>query len=383
MTRLQELLARAKRIPWIAHLLRMQDRYGTRLGDQFAGAITYFSVLALVPLLMITFAGIGFTLTVVRPDLLVLVEEAITRQLSGIGAELQQTISGVVRSFLLNWGAIGLVGLLSGIYSASGWAGNLKSAIRAQTRPQFDLAERKRGIVLETLINVGLMLGLLVLVPLTVALANASTTLTDQLLHLLGADAIPGVGVALRLLGIVASGASGWVLFLYLLTVFPEETFAFGVMGRAALVGSVGLGLLEYLTSFLIGSFTSNPAAALFGPVIVLMLFLNLFARLILYVAAWMATAVQQANPLRLQDIDAPLAEVTASTVTAARVADADEDRFAAALTPPAGTPQVSRGTAVRNARMALHTGWLTGAAAGMGLGALLAALTRLGARRR
>ncbi|MEA5155759.1 YhjD/YihY/BrkB family envelope integrity protein [Raineyella sp.] len=437
MSKLQEYVARAKTVPWIAHVLRMQDRFGTRLGAQFAGAITYFSVLALVPLLMVTFATVGFILTVARPDLLVLVEAAITEQLSGLGQDLQAMISGIIRSFLINWGAIGIVGLLSGIYSASGWAGNLKSAIRAQTRAQFDLAETNRNVVVETLVNVALMLGLLVLIPTTIALANASTTLTDALLVLIGAEDVPGVGAALRLVGILAATAAGWLLFLYVLTVFPEESFAFRVKWRAALIGSIGLGLLEYLTSFLVASFTSNPAAALFGPVIVLMLFLNLFARLILYVAAWMATAVQRANPLRLQDIDAPLAALPGTGVTTAQVAalqagsqptspgtvtspaapgaatapglTADavgstataagatltgsaagatitgerEARAAAAMAPPPGTVQVTRPMAVRNARMAMRTGWITGTLTGVGLGTLLAALGRALTRRR
>lgn len=413
MSKFQAYLTRAKRIPWIAHVLRMQDRFGSRLGNQFAGAITYFSVLAMVPLLMVTFATIGFVLTVARPDLLVLVDEMITEQLSGMGADLQAMISGIVRSFLVNWGAIGIIGLLSGVYSASGWAGNLKSAIRAQTRAQFDLAEKKRNMVVETLVNVALMLGLLVLIPATLALANVSTTLTDELLRLLGALAVPGVGAALRVVGILASTAAGWVLFLYVLTVFPEESFAFRVKWRAALIGSVGLGLLEFLTSFLVASFTSNPAAALFGPVIILMLFLNLFARLILSVAAWMATAVQQANPLRVQDIDAPLAVVPGSGVTADQVAAlqagpspegappaeapgegaglaplgpgaaGEAARTAAAMTPPPGTAQVSRGMAVRNARVAMRTGWITGTLTGVGLGTVLVALGRALGRRR
>ncbi len=38
--------------PWIAHLLRMQERFTARLGNQFAAAVTYFSVLSLVPVLL-------------------------------------------------------------------------------------------------------------------------------------------------------------------------------------------------------------------------------------------------------------------------------------------------------------------------------------------
>ena len=56
-------------------------------------------------------------------------------------------------------------------------------------------------------------------------------------------------------------------------------------MLQGALIGSVGLAALQYLTGILIGSFAKNPTAALFGPFIVLMLFFNIFARMTLYVA--------------------------------------------------------------------------------------------------
>ncbi|MGA7828751.1 MAG: hypothetical protein WCA04_13880 [Geobacteraceae bacterium] len=59
-----------QQVPAVAHVLRMITRYATRLGNQFAGAITYFSLLAMVPILMFAFSACGFTLTVLRPDLL-------------------------------------------------------------------------------------------------------------------------------------------------------------------------------------------------------------------------------------------------------------------------------------------------------------------------
>jgi membrane protein len=55
------------------------------------------------------------------------------------------------------------------------------------------------------------------------------------------------------------------------------------------------------------GKFSGNPAAAVFGPVIVVMLFFNLFARLNLYVAAWIATSVQPAVAEQIQEFDRPL----------------------------------------------------------------------------
>jgi hypothetical protein len=45
--------------PWLDHLVRAGERYTENHGDHYAAAITYFSILALVPLLMVGFAAAG------------------------------------------------------------------------------------------------------------------------------------------------------------------------------------------------------------------------------------------------------------------------------------------------------------------------------------
>ncbi len=67
---MKEWLERLKNKPWVAHLLRAVERFTNRLGNQFGAAITYFSVVALVPILLFAFAVLGFVLTVLRPDLI-------------------------------------------------------------------------------------------------------------------------------------------------------------------------------------------------------------------------------------------------------------------------------------------------------------------------
>jgi len=51
---LQRLRARHE---WLDHLLRAATRYTERHGNHYAAAITFFSVLSLVPLMMIAFAA--------------------------------------------------------------------------------------------------------------------------------------------------------------------------------------------------------------------------------------------------------------------------------------------------------------------------------------
>lgn len=303
----KEKVKALRQVPAVAHVLRMNTRYSTRLGNQFAGAITYFSLLAMVPILMFAFSACGFTLTVLRPDLLERVQAEIMVQLQGAPDELKAQLTGLIRGLLRNWASVGLVGLLSSMYSSAGWAGNLKSAVRAQTRPLFDMKERKRFFVLEVLVNLAILLGLLIILAMTFALAGMATSLTGTIVHWLALDGVPGVKALLRIVGPVLSAIAGWAMFVYLYNVLPEVKFSFRIIAWGALFGSAGLFVLQYLTGFLMGKFAGNPAAAVFGPVIVLMLFFNLFARLNLYVAAWIATSVQPAVADQIQEFDRPL----------------------------------------------------------------------------
>ena len=48
--------------PWLDHVVRAGGRYTAQKGDYFAAGITYYTVLALVPIIMIAFAALGFVL---------------------------------------------------------------------------------------------------------------------------------------------------------------------------------------------------------------------------------------------------------------------------------------------------------------------------------
>ncbi|ELO7123019.1 BrkB family protein, partial [Escherichia coli] len=50
---------KVQRQPVIAHLIRATERFNDRLGNQFGAAITYFSFLSMIPILMVSFAAGG------------------------------------------------------------------------------------------------------------------------------------------------------------------------------------------------------------------------------------------------------------------------------------------------------------------------------------
>jgi membrane protein len=369
----KEWLERLKSKPWVAHILRAVERFNNRLGSQFGAAITYFSILALVPILLFAFAVLGFVLTVLRPDLIDNVVGVFADAIGTADLQTRQNLVTLVSDTLGNWRGVGIVALLSAIYSGAGWMGNLKNAIRAQWRPDFEMQEEQGNIVKKTVVNLITLVGFIVLIALTFALASISTTLADSLLGLVGLDQIGWLSPVLRIVPIIFSVGAGWVLFMYLFTVLPEDREPWPVVRRGALMGAIGLGVLQYSTGLLFNLFGNNKAASLFGPVIVLMLFFNIFAQLILFVAAWIATASQEAVPVTEAKVRFPL--------TPAGPQGAEQE-----LGPTGDGPKpvmVPQPVAARSVQVGLGAGYLTGTATGVGLGAALAWLVSKATRGR
>jgi len=354
----KEWLERLKSKPWVAHLLRAVERFFNRLGDQFGAAITYFSVLALIPILLFAFAVLGFVLTVLRPDLINDIVDAFSEALGTLDPATRQQLVDRVGQSLSNWRGVGIVALLTAIYSGAGWMDSLKRAVRAQWRPDFDMAENQGNIIKWTLVNLVTLVGLIVLIAVTFALASISTALADDLLHFVGLSEIGWLNPVLRFVPIIFSIGAGWLLFMYLFTVLPKEREPWPAVRRGALIGAIGLGVLQYSTGLLFGLFGRNSAATIFGPVIVLMLFFNLFAQLILFIAAWIATATQEAVPTPEERVRFPLTA---------------EERGEQVGENASGPVMVPQPVAVRSVQVGIGAGYVTGAATGLGLGAALA----------
>ncbi len=355
MVAIPERIRRLEQRPWIAHMMRAVERYISRLGSQFAAATTYFWVLALVPVLMVAFSITGFVLTVVYPDLLDTVADAVTEALGSTDTTTRNQIVDLVNTALSQYWTIGIVGLITGLYAGAKSMGHLRRAVRTQWRPGFDLRPQKINIVVWWLGNLLLLLGLLVGLAVTFGLSALSTSLADAAVDFLGLGDQAWTAPLLRISSAAFSIGAGWLIFMYLYTVLPETREPWHVVRRGALLGSLALVGLQYLASFLISAFRGNPAAAIFGPVIVLMLFFNIFAQLILFIAAWIATAQHDAIPV------APEVEMNTAPTPEPEQTDDEE-------------PNVVPGAvAVRSVRVGMGAGYVTGAATGVGLGAALA----------
>jgi membrane protein len=115
MVAVPERIRRLEQQPSIAHLIRAIQRYLSRLGSQFAAATAYFSVLAVVPVLMMAFSVTGLVLTAVQPGLLDDVSEIVADVLGKAEPETRQQILELVDNALSSFWTIGIIGLLAAI----------------------------------------------------------------------------------------------------------------------------------------------------------------------------------------------------------------------------------------------------------------------------
>jgi membrane protein len=340
--------------PTVAHLWRTVDRYNLRGGGQFAAAISYFSVLSLVPVLMLGFSALGLVLTVVFPASLGAIDAWLTENLQAYG-DLGEVLLKVIAGSLSNWAAIGLVGLVIGLWTGANWIGNLKRAVRALMRDSYDNPPAALALPLELLVNFAGLLLVVAGVVLSGVSVIAATTLAQEVGDWLELSNSQGWTLAVRALSLILSLALGVLLFWWLFRWFALKPVPPKLLWIGALTGAMGLTVMLGLTGYLIAVFSRNLTASLFGPVIILMLFLNLFATLILYVAAWLATA-------------APVLPATESAPLPSAEVDAEQKPAVV------GQPLVSAEVARRSMGVGLATGYTLGTVTGLGLGAVLAA---------
>ena len=105
--------------------MRAQERYQDSKGDFYAAGITYFTIFALFPLLMVAFAIAGFVLAR-QPDLLAEITRRIKSTVSGdLGQQLVELMDSAIESRT----SVGIIGLATAAWAGLGWMANLREAL--------------------------------------------------------------------------------------------------------------------------------------------------------------------------------------------------------------------------------------------------------------
>jgi ribonuclease, putative len=275
--------------PTIAHLLRATERFNDRLGNQFGAAITYFSFLSMIPILMLSFAAAGFIL-VSHPTLLQDIFGKILLSVSDptLAATLKSTISTAVQQRT----TVGIVGLLVALYSGINWMGNLREAIRAQSR---DVWERKpqdeEKIWIKYFRDFVSLIGLLVALIITLSITSAAGAAQQMIISALYLDTIEWLKPVWHLVGLAISMLANYLLFFWIFWRLPRHRPRRRALIRGTFIAAVGFEVIKIVMTYTLPSLVSSPSGAAFGSVLGLLAFFYFFARLTLFCAAWIATA--------------------------------------------------------------------------------------------
>ena len=275
-----------------SRLGRMLARYGNVRGGLLAGGIAYTGLFSV-------FAGLAIGVSVLmatigrHPQIRDAVLDSIGSLLPGVvddgsGGGLV-SIDQLTLDSALNLGSV--LGLLTMLYSAMGLMGALKNGVRAM----FGIVTLPHNPVVNQLANLAGFLVIMVAV-LATAMASVLTSAVAGAMDFLPSWLSgPGVKAATLALSFLIDAG---VLALIIRLSGPRVPRRDLVAGAA--IGALAFGVLRQVGTSAVGSVSSNPMLASFAALVVLILWLHLASRVVLYVCAWMA------NPPRPQAVDHP-----------------------------------------------------------------------------
>lgn len=285
------------RYGWLDHVWRAYQRFSDRQGGFFAAGISYYTIFALFPLLMVSFAVVGFTLSR-RPQAVTMINDRIRAAVTG---ELGNQLVDLMNSAIDARASVGIIGLATAAWAGLGWMSHLRSALSEM----WDQSDNETGYVRTKLSDLLAMVSSFVVILASIALsALGHTRPMATLLSWLGIPEFSVFDLIFRIVSILVSVLVSWLLFTWMIARLPRDPASIVTSARAGLLVAVGYELFKQVGSVYLAVVLRSPAGATFGPVLGLMVFAYVTSYLVLFAAAWAATAAGE-DP-RAKHVDPP-----------------------------------------------------------------------------
>ena len=257
-----------RRYPWLDHAVRAQQRYDQSQGDFYAAGITYFTVFAMFPVLMVGFAVVGFVLAR-RPDLLAEIDSWVKGAVPG---EFGEQIISLMDAAIASRTSVGVIGLATALYVGLLWMQRLRAALSQMWGQHFPPPGFLNTKVSDVIALVAAFLASLLTIGFGVLATSA--------LRLAG---------SVRLGSLVVSILVAWLLFTVMIARLPHDPVPLRRCAGAGLLAAIGFEGFKQVGSIYLQAVLHSPAGAVFGPVLGLMVFAYMTARLVLFATAWAA----------------------------------------------------------------------------------------------
>ena len=272
------------RYGWFDHAMRANDWFDECQGNFFAAGLTYYTIFALFPLLMVGFSVAGFLLSR-RPDMLRAIDSKVRHAVPGA---LGQQMLDLMNSAISARASVGVIGLVVAVWVGLNWMSNLRVALTQLWRQK----DASQGYIRTKFSDLGAMVSSFVAIFATLALsALAGAAPMARLLHALGMHDLPVLDALLRGVSVLVSFLLSWLVFGWMIARLPRDPVNLRDSVQAALLAAVGFELFKLVASIYLRSVLHSPAGATFGPVMGFMVFAYITARLLLFATAWAATS--------------------------------------------------------------------------------------------
>jgi membrane protein len=272
------------------HVCRAILRYDEVLGGRLAAAIAYYGFFAVFALALIGYSVFSL-LVKANVDLSDVVQSFLGQNLPFLDVE----------AILASGRTVGFIGLFGLIFTGIGWV----EAIRSSQRLIWRLNQQPGNIVIRQLLDLLVLIGILLLIAVSVLAVAA----LESLLSWLADDR---ASVLLAVVSWTLTVGINMLLAAALLVAVPRLRMTVRRLVPPVLVVGIGITLLNTVGKTFVGFVQRNPAYALVGGAVGLLVYLYVFNQMLLFGAAWAATSPHgRVVDLSADDKTAPVGQNT------------------------------------------------------------------------
>jgi membrane protein len=281
----RRLAAARERSRLFDHLIATFRHYSKVEGSVLAGAVTYFGFLSFFPIAAIGFAVVGLV-TGAYPD----AEESVTEALESVFPGLIGAEKGQINpaSFEDAAATIGTIGLVTLLYTGLGWL----SAMRQALQDVFEIPPSKaHNFFIGKVVDLVMLAVIGFVLVVSVAASSATRGFIGDIREALGIDDVTATAVVLNGVGTLFALVASMVMFVVSFRLLARPKVSSVALWKGALLAAAGFEVLKQIAVYLIAATKDNPAFAVFGTALILLVWINYFSRLVLIGASWAATA--------------------------------------------------------------------------------------------
>lgn len=272
-----------RKAPWLDHVIRAYGRYSGDGGSSLAASITYFAFLSFFPLIALA-AGVLTIVTNGNGSAAQTVVDQVNSFSPGLADSLKLKDLLTNPAVASSATGIGLAGLL---YSGLGWVSALRKAIRSMWHQNIQIG----NFITAKLRDLLLLVGLAVMLALSVVISAVTGSAADFLLGLVDQQGSVIGRALLFTLGPLLSLLTDVLLFGFVFIRLSRVKVGWEHIGKAALLAAVAFEVLKRVGGVYISHTTGNPIYGIFAVVIGLLVWIHLISEMLMFCAAWAATA--------------------------------------------------------------------------------------------